>query len=358
MSERPRKFSYAPTLPPFPEGWYFVATRQELRKKSLLQKTWMGQDIVVWRDDSERICVAEAHCPHLGSNLGPAGGGRVCGGRLVCPFHGFEYDTTGQCVATPYADPPGSARLRVFATREILGLVFAWWGMEGREPQWNLPEEALEREGWSDPRIRTIRFPGHPQETTENSVDLAHLRYVHGYNNADRVGSLLIDGPYLGSRFDFKRVRRIAKFGSITLDISANTHIYGLGYSYVEIREHSIGMDLRLWVLATPVDGTLIDLSLVSQAAEIRSPKRWVAGLGFLPVGLRAPVMNRILAAFQLGDVMQDVVIWSRKRYLQRPRLSAADGEIMPFRVYCAQFYPTSAESEREVHTTAVGAER
>ena len=38
-------------------------------------------------------------------------------------------------------------------------------------------------------------FPGHPQETTENSVDLAHLRYVHGYDNVDRVERVSIDGP-------------------------------------------------------------------------------------------------------------------------------------------------------------------
>ena len=36
----------------------------------------------------------------------------------------------------------------------------------------------------------------------------------------------------------------------------------GLGYSFVEVRVHSIGMDLRLWVLATPVDGRLIDVTL------------------------------------------------------------------------------------------------
>ena len=48
---------------------------------------------------------------------------------------GFEYDVTGHCVATPYADPPKDARLRVFETREVLGLIFALWGSQGREPQ-------------------------------------------------------------------------------------------------------------------------------------------------------------------------------------------------------------------------------
>ena len=78
---------------------------------------------------------------------------------------------------------------------------------------------------------------------------------------------------------------------------------------------------------------------------EIRSPKRKVAGLGFLPVGLRAPIMNKFISAMQYQDVLQDVVIWSRKQYRTRPRLCRSDGEIMPFRAYCAQFYPAPSDS-------------
>ena len=142
---------------------------------------------------------------------GPPREGRTSGGRLVCPFHGFEYDATGQCVATPYADPPRAARLRVFETQEGLGLIFAWWGIGGREPQWSLPADPPDQTGWTDLEIRTLRFPGHPQETTENSVDLAHLRYLHGYANVNRVGSVLVDGPCLESRFDFRTTRTLAR---------------------------------------------------------------------------------------------------------------------------------------------------
>ena len=105
-------------------------------------------------------------------------------------------------------------------------------------------------------------------------------------------------------------------------------------------------MDLRLWVLATPVDGTLIDMSLVSQVKELRSPKRLFAGLGILPVKLRAPILNKFMAAQQKHDVLQDIVIWSRKQYVSRPRLCRSDGKIMPFRYYCAQFYPDPDDSE------------
>ena len=331
---------------PFPEGWYFVASRREALKARLVRKTWMGEEVVVWCDDGGFMCVAGAYCPHLGSDLGPEAGGRICAGRLICPFHGFEFDTTGKCVATPYADPPRSARLKVFETREICGLVFAWWGLAGREPQWNLPADDPAQEGWSDLELQTIRFPGHPQDTTENSVDLAHLRYVHGYDSVSRALPVTIDGHRLESRFDFVRTRRICRGFSFPLEVSANTLIYGLGYSFVDIREHTIGMDLRLWVLATPVDGELIDMTLATQIREIRGPKRWIAGLGFLPVKFRAPIMNKIMSSMQKQDVLQDVTIWSRKRYWDRPRLCRSDGEIMPFRAYCAQFYADLRESE------------
>lgn len=330
---------------PFPEGWYFITTRQAVQKAKLIQKTWMGENVVIWCDDNGSVCVAESVCPHLGSDLGPAAGGCIRDGRLICPFHGYEFDTTGQCVATPFAPPPKTAKLRVFETQEVLGLIFAWWGIDGRAPQWSLPEDMPDQAGWSDFEINTLRFPGHPQETTENSVDLAHLRYVHGYDNVRPVEEFAVDGPRLEARFDFRRVRTIAKFVNLTFNVSAKANIFGLGYSFVEIHENSIGMDMRLWVLATPVDGTLIDMSLVSQVREIRKPGRLIIGLGFLPVGLRAPLINKFMASQQKEDVRQDVIIWSRKQYVSRPRLCRSDGKIMPFRYYCAQFYPDPSDN-------------
>ena len=94
--------------------------------------------------------------------------------------------------------------------------------------------------------------------------------------------------------------------------ISAVTHVFGLGYSYVEIHERSIGVDARLWVLATPVDGTLIDMVLVAQIRELNKPKRPIVGMRFLPPRLRTRLMNEFILSVQKRDVMQDVAIWSR----------------------------------------------
>ena len=339
-SQAPRRVETAPaeSLPPFPEGWYFIATRKDVLKAKLMHKQWMGEDIVVWCDAEGNVCVADAFCPHMGSFLGPATGGCVRDGRLVCPFHGFQFDATGQCVETPLAPPPRTARLRVYETWEMAGMIFAWWGLNGRPPQWGLPETP-EQDDWCSMRLSSRRFAGHPQDTTENAVDMAHLSYVHGYSNVESVLDIAVDEHIFEARFDFTRWKKVPGLATFSFDVSARVLAYGLGYSYVEVREHSIGVDTRLWVLATPVDGKLIDFTQVTQVKHLRKPKRFFLGLGFLPTKLRAPILNKFVENIQKVDVREDVVIWSRKKHRPRPRLSLADGKIMPFRAYCAQFY-------------------
>ncbi len=109
-------------------------------------------------------------------------------------------------------------------------------------------------------------------------MDLAHLRYVHLYDAVKPVGETTVDGAYLLTRFDFKRRRRIAGFTDLICDISATAHIHGLGYSFVEVVERAVGMHSRLWVLATPVDGEVIDPVPATHAAPPRA--RRPAGKG------------------------------------------------------------------------------
>ncbi|MCY4576575.1 MAG: Rieske 2Fe-2S domain-containing protein [Chloroflexi bacterium] len=340
-------------LSPFPEGWYFIETRQAIEKAKLVSRTWMGEEIIAWIDGEGTICVAEAHCPHLGANLAPEVGGRVVDGQLVCPFHGFAYDATGQCISTPYTNPPPTARLRMFHIEERVGLIFGWWGIDRRPPQWPMPDEQEDTQGWSSLERKSVRFAGHPQETTENSVDYSHLNYVHGFGDVSRTAPLVIEGHRLESRFDFQSRKPITRFAHVTFDISASTFVYGLGVSYVEVREHSIGMDLRLWVLATPIDGTNVEVTLFSQVKEITHPRRFLVGLGFLPKKFRAPLMNKFIAAYQIQDVKKDVIIWNRKKYRSRPRLFRLDGDIMPFRRYCEQFYPSTKTAATTPPNTA-----
>ena len=144
--------------------------------------------------------------------------------------------------------------------------------------------------GCSPPRSGSAAIPRRRRRTPS---DVEHLEYTHGYSNV-RPTEMLIDGAYLKSAFDFTSVRRTAGLFDIVADVSAVAHLHGLGYSFVEIHEKGIGMHSRMWVLSSPVDGTLVDLTLATQVHEIRKPGQFFKGLGFLPVSLRHRLMARL----------------------------------------------------------------
>lgn len=319
----------------YPEGWYLVEVARNLSRNGLLQKQWMGKQIVAWRDTAGTACVSEAFCPHLGGHLGPKSGGRVRNGRLVCPFHGFEYDIGGRCVATPNAPPPRTARLNVYETREHNGLIFAWWSGVGRPPQWELPD--WPEQEWHRLEYGSLRFRGHPQETTENSVDINHLQYVHGYESVSQVGQVKIDGAYLQSRFAFRRRMNLAGVPILT-DVRAKAHVWGLGYSFVEFHERVSGLYLRQWIMNSPVNDTHIDMVIALQVKRWEPGQKWLATLlvRCLPPGW----LPRFFISRVKHDVRQDMRIWENKRYQPLPILSRTDGEIMAYRKYCEQFYP------------------
>ncbi len=57
----------------------------------------------MFRGQDGKAYVVDAYCPHLGANL--AVGGRVVGGCIECPFHGWQFrGADGKCVKIPYAD--------------------------------------------------------------------------------------------------------------------------------------------------------------------------------------------------------------------------------------------------------------
>ena len=189
---------------------------------------------------------------------------------------------------------------------------------------WSLPVGTLDEDGWTSVGFHAFRLTTHPEYTTENSVDLAHLSHIHGYLDVRQVGPVTVDGAHLVSAFDFRRERSFMGLLKFRFEVSVVTHLYGLGYSFVDITEHSIGMRSRMWVLTTPIDGTHMELMLASQMQEMDRPKRSIVGLGFLPKRTRAKIANRMMLAQQANDVRQDVPIWDRKCFAPRPALSNA----------------------------------
>ena len=335
IQDKPRARTYSAELPPYPSSWYCVGWSDELPPGGVRTRRIAGQEIVLFRTRAGKPAAVEAHCSHMGAHLGH--GGVVDDETIRCPFHGFCFDAEGKCTKTGYGTrPPPKARQRAWPLLERHGVLLAFFDPLGRPPRWDIPD--AEMTGWTPLRHRVLHLRSHPQEICENSVDLGHFRYIHGYDAVEELAPLETDGPYLHARYGFRRRRRgLGSFREISVQIEI--HQRGLGYAFVEART-SIGMLSRQLVMVTPIDGEQVELrignSIRRETTGPRSallslvPTRWLASLAF--------------AEFA-RDVNQDLVIWNNKRYVSPPALAAGDGPVGAFRKWARQFYPTEVGS-------------
>ena len=325
---------------PFPIGWYWIEFSDNIKKGKLYSKQWMGQQTVYWRGETGDVCLAKAICPHLGANLTPERGGKLQEGCLVCPFHGFTYNSQGLCVNTPTGPLSTTVELETYPIYETGGVVFAYWHSARTKPDWCLPE--LDSRDWSKFVYSAQEIRTHPQETSENGVDITHLPYVHGYSEVESLAPIHVDGRLLQNKFKLTRQIGPSKNLSIRLDVRATVSMWGLGFSMIEPVMDSAGLYIRQLALCTPIDDETVNFVMAIQMKDIERPNALFPGLGLMPKRLLNAMLLRLFFKVYLTDISQDFEIWENKNYLTYPRLSTAENAIIQFRRYCEQFYATS----------------
>lgn len=335
LAETPAQERIPATLPPFPRGWYQLGLSRDLAPGAVERRVFCGRPVVLFRTESGAPALVDAYCPHLGADMGR--GGAVRGECLRCPFHGFLFDRTGACTGTGYGTPPPpKARVESFEVREAHGLLLAWFDPAGAPPDFEVP--ALDMKGFG--RLHTVAWPlrSHPQETTENSVDLGHLSVVHGYDAVEPLSDLTTEGPYLHARYAMTRSAGI--FGRRTLRAEFDVHVHGLGYSYVDVRVPRFELHSRHFVLPTPTEAGRIELRIAMCLERVRRPWKVHPLFGLLPPAAATALLGRLVFRGYAHDVTQDFRIWESKTWIPRPALARGDGPIGAYRRWCRQFYP------------------
>ncbi len=155
--------------------WHPVAAVQDLAQAPLAVRL-LERNIVLWRDGEGQVQAFADQCPHRGARLSL---GRVHDGRLECPYHGWQFAGSGQCVhvpALPHITPPPLHRACRHAVREACGLLWVRL-QEGDAP---LPAFAAEH----DAHLRKLNCGPYDVAASapriiENFLDMSHFGFVH-----------------------------------------------------------------------------------------------------------------------------------------------------------------------------------
>ena len=166
--------------------WHPVATCHELKENPVKSVRLLGESLTLFRDREGRLGLIAQRCAHRSVDLKhgiPEQEG------LRCPYHGWMYDTTGQCIDQPAETPETTFKQRVkltsYPAQELGGLI---WTYLGPKPEPLLPRWDLFVLDNGFRQIGTTVIPCNWLQCQENSVDAVHTSYCHG-----RLGKYVLE---------------------------------------------------------------------------------------------------------------------------------------------------------------------
>jgi 3-ketosteroid 9alpha-monooxygenase subunit A len=295
-------------------GWYIVMRSVDLPAGQAVEKRIGGKGLAVYRTASGKPVVVDLYCPHFGGNLAF---GKIVGERIQCPFHNWQYDTSGVCVHIPDCHKiPPKARVRSYPVVERFGCV---WMFVGDHQYYELPTDQEVFGG--SVRFGTVRDLGtirvDCRDVFENFLDVTHAKTIHGYD--------VKNYKFLGMEAATRRARFSGDvYITSKLKISIQSTLYGTGL-FIAAMEGGIYRHPVYWMIGVqPLEALQTRIFLMSCMKPNGN-------------AVTDTLWAKWYALAHYSGALADLPIWNNKTIQEEPVLCALDiGPIRKFRQYWA----------------------
>lgn len=186
--------------------WYVAAFADELGRQ-LTGRKLLNKRVVMYRTENGEPVAIDDRCAHRSF---PLSSGKLDGDTLVCAYHGFRYDSKGDCIDVPSQPTcPKGIGVRRYPLVERGSLVWIWLGDPALADAAKIPAMPwLTEPQWTFSKGR-YAHPGNYVSLHENLLDLTHLSFLH----ANTIGTPdYASAPY-ETQLDegyFRLTRRVA----------------------------------------------------------------------------------------------------------------------------------------------------
>jgi phenylpropionate dioxygenase-like ring-hydroxylating dioxygenase large terminal subunit len=138
----------------------------------------LSERLLAWRDTKGRLALTDEFCAHRGVSLWF---GRNEQNGLRCPYHGWKYDHTGQCIEVP-SEPTESGfcqkiKLKSYPLVERGGILWAYMGAPEKQPplpefEWTMVPAARR---YITKRLQESNY----LQAMEGGIDSSHVSWLH-----------------------------------------------------------------------------------------------------------------------------------------------------------------------------------
>ncbi|MEA2639007.1 MAG: hypothetical protein QOF51_401 [Chloroflexota bacterium] len=140
----------------------------------------LGEDLIAFRDTNGQVGLVANNCPHRGASLFF---GRNEEEGLRCVYHGWKFDTTGQCIDMPNepAESNFKTKIKTIAYRcvEHGGIIWAYMGTSDTPPP--LPNfeftQVTDEQRFFSKRVQTTNWV----QAMEGDIDQSHNSFLHSF---------------------------------------------------------------------------------------------------------------------------------------------------------------------------------
>lgn len=170
--------------PTFPlNAWYAVAWGHEIERKLQPRKV-CGKDMVLYRTSGGDVAALEDACWH---RLLPLSLGHLEGDRVVCGYHGLQFDSGGRCTFMPAQKTINpSARVKSYPIVERHRLVWVWPGDPALADPEKMPDfHWNDGTEWVGEGGTYYGLKCDYRLIVDNLMDLTHETYVHAGSIGD-----------------------------------------------------------------------------------------------------------------------------------------------------------------------------
>lgn len=165
--------------------WYCAGWSHELDDGAFVGRKLVGEHVLLYRTEAGKAVAMSNVCPH---RFAPLSEGKRIGDSISCPYHGLEFDSSGQCVRNPNGDKgtatdlkaPRAVRLKTYPLEERWGILFIWMGKPEKADPALIPDFSMTEER---PGHKTVFghhiTEGHYELVVDNLLDRTHVQFLH-----------------------------------------------------------------------------------------------------------------------------------------------------------------------------------
>jgi phenylpropionate dioxygenase-like ring-hydroxylating dioxygenase large terminal subunit len=310
-----------------------------------MQARVAGNDVVVFRDGKGRARAIEAYCPHMGSNLAD---GVMRDGCVECPFHRWRIDGEGRVAHMPKGQlPEPRHRTTAWRVEELHGWI-CLYHRHGKLDPGPPPEPPYRPQRLPEIDRGELRLRGqydgglvrmHLLEFVENSVDYQHFEPLHGSLRIPWT-NIPVSGVKIEHEATWHRDEcepHVSWFEN-RAKLSFRGRVIPRSGAFAAVRFEGPGGIVRFDFRIDAGGGRIVMFQSHTPIAPLTQHVRfrWFSD----------SKASWLQAAFIVGNWVsqwrQDIRIWERKIYRQRPLLSRADGPVHQLRRWYSQFYKSA----------------